>query len=767
MYSQHLLKLLLKKDGGLSPLSFNLTNSLYNITDFMAFPHYIQADTMDCGPTCLRMIAKFYGKTYSAQTLRAKCHISRNGVSMLGISDAAEQLGFRTSGVKIPWEKMRDEIPLPCIAHWEQDHFVVVYDIKRKKNGKDLIYVSDPAQMRLVYTKDEFLRYWYSTEVKNEKVGTALLLEPTPKFYLEDDEKQPGLRLNYLLQYLRPYRKFIVQLFLAMITGSIVSLIFPFITQSVVDFGINNSNLNFIVAALVAQVVLTLGQTANGLIQGWLSLHITTRISVAFISDYLNKLMRLPISFFDTKKLGDIMQRIGDNDRIQSFLTGTLISIIFAVFTFIIYTVIMAHYHAHILLIFLTGSILYALWVTIFLKQRRRLDFKHFKQAADNQNVIVQLISGMQEIKLNNCEKQKRWEWERIQAKLYKISIKSMTLGQTQMVGGLFIDQTKNVIVSFLAAKAVIDGDMTLGMMMAMQYILGQLNVPISQFIGFIQDAQDAKISTERLNEINDMEDEEPIKEDKIQDIPAHKDIVLKDVMFQYNGPHSERVLDGINLTIQADKVTAIVGISGSGKSTLLKLLLGFYKPVEGEITLNDIPLNRYSDSKWRRNCGVVMQEGFIFSDSIEYNIGIIDEIPNREKVQEAAKTANIEPYIARLPLGYDTLIGAEGQGISTGQKQRLLIARAVYKNPAYLFFDEATNSLDANNERVIMENMNHFFKNRTVVIVAHRLSTVKKADNIVVLDKGKIVEQGNHAELVARKGAYYNLVKDQLELGY
>lgn len=731
------------------------------------FPHYLQADDMDCGPTCLRMIAKFYGKNYSLQTLRKNCHISRNGVSMLGISDAAEQLGFRTSGVKIPWEKMRDEIPLPCIAHWEQDHFVVVYDIKRKKNGKDLIYVSDPAQMRLVYTKDEFLRYWHSTEVKNEKVGTALLLEPTPKFYLEDDEKQPGLRLNYLLQYLRPYRKFIVQLFLAMITGSIVSLIFPFITQSVVDFGINNSNLNFIVAALMAQVVLTLGQTANGLIQGWLSLHITTRISVAFISDYLNKLMRLPISFFDTKKLGDIMQRIGDNDRIQSFLTGTLISIIFAVFTFIIYTVIMAHYHAHILLIFLTGSILYALWVTVFLKQRRRLDFKHFKQAADNQNVIVQLISGMQEIKLNNCEKQKRWEWERIQAKLYKISIKSMTLGQTQMVGGLFIDQTKNVIVSFLAAKAVIDGDMTLGMMMAMQYILGQLNVPISQFIGFIQDAQDAKISTERLNEINDMEDEEPVKEDKIQDIPAHKDIVLKDVMFQYNGPHSERVLDGINLTIQADKVTAIVGISGSGKSTLLKLLLGFYKPVEGEITLNDIPLNRYSDSKWRRNCGVVMQEGFIFSDSIEYNIGIIDEIPNREKVQEAAKTANIEPYIARLPLGYDTLIGAEGQGISTGQKQRLLIARAVYKNPAYLFFDEATNSLDANNERVIMENMNHFFKNRTVVIVAHRLSTVKKADNIVVLDKGKIVEQGNHAELVARKGAYYNLVKDQLELGY
>lgn len=558
----------------------------------------------------------------------------------------------------------------------------------------------------------------------------------------------------------------IILFFLAMLTGSIVSLIFPFITQSVVDYGINNSNLNFIIAALIAQVVLTLGQTANGLIQSWLSLHVTTRISIAFISEFLSKLMRLPISFFDAKMLGDIMQRIGDNGRIQSFLTGTLISIVFSFFTFIIYGCIMASYHAGILAIFLTGSILYALWVTVFLKQRRKLDYKRFQQAADNQSNIVQLINGMQEIKLSNCERQKRWDWERIQAKLFKISIKSMSLGQAQQVGGLFIDQTKNVMVSFLAAKAVVDGDMTLGMMMAMQYILGQLNAPISQFIGFIQAAQDAKISMERLNEIHDMDDEEPADENKIQEIPLHKDLVFKNVVHQYDGPHSEKVLDGINLTIRSNKITAIVGMSGSGKTTLLKLLLGFYEPAEGQITLNGIPLNRYSNSKWRRNCGVVMQEGYIFSDTLECNIGVVDDIPDKAKVQKAVKMANIEDYIEELPLRYDTKIGADGQGLSTGQKQRILIARTVYKNPSYIFFDEATNSLDANNEKIIMDNMKQFFKGRTVVIVAHRLSTVKNADTIVVLDKGKIIEQGNHAELITKRGAYFSLVKDQLELG-
>lgn len=738
----------------------------------MKFPIYRQLDAMDCGPTCLRMIAKFYGKNYSLQTLRTKCHITREGVSMLGISDAAELIGFRTEGVKLTWEQLRDNIPFPFIVHWKQRHFVVVYNIKKNRRStlKDdyWVYVADPAGGLLKYKKEDFLKCWYSTREDNLTVGTALIIEPSPRFYEEKDDsnKKSIMRLGYAIHYLRPYTKFIIQFFLAMLTGSMISLIFPFLTQGVVDYGINNSDLNFIIVILIAQVALTLGQTANGLIQSWLSLHVTTRISIAFISDFLAKLMRLPISFFDVKMVGDIMQRIGDNSRIQSFLMGTLLNIIFSCFTFVVYGAIMTTYNLTILGIFLLGSALYAGWVVVFLKKRKELDYKRFQQGADNQSSLVQLINGMQEIKLNSCEKQKRWEWERIQAKMFRISIKSMALGQTQQVGGLFIDQTKNVLVSFIAAKAVVEGDMTLGMMMAMQYILGQLNGPISQFIGFIQAAQDAKISAERLNEIHDMEDEEPEDKEKIREIPSNADLELKNVVFQYEGPHSAKVLDDISLKIPADKVTAIVGVSGSGKTTLLKLLLGFYKPVSGNISLNNVSLDRYSDSCWRRSCGVVMQEGFIFSDTLENNIGVIDETPDYDRVEHAVKVANVEDFVEGLPLRYNTKIGVDGHGLSTGQKQRLFIARAVYKNPKYIFFDEATNSLDANNEKVIMDNMKNFFEGRTVVVVAHRLSTVKNADAIVVLHKGKIVEQGTHSELIARKGAYYDLVKDQLELG-
>lgn len=731
----------------------------------MKFPNYRQLDTMDCGPSCLRIIAKFYGKTYPLQHLRRLSHITREGVSMLGISDAAEAIGFRTKGVKLTWEQLRDEVPLPCIVHWKQQHFVVVYDIKGKAD-EETVYVSDPAHGLLQYKKDEFLKCWFSTEEDNQKIGTALLLEPTPRFYEEDPEAESKFRLSYLTGYLKPYKRFIIQLFLALLTGSLISMIFPFITQSVVDFGINNSNLNFIILALVAQLVLTFGQTANELIRSWLMLHITTRVSINIVSDFLSKLMRLPIAFFDVKMVGDIMQRISDNNRIQSFLTGSMLNILFSSITFVIYAVIMATYHLNILLIFLAGSALYALWVTVFLKRRRDLDYKRFQQASNNQSNLVQLINGMQEIKLNNCEKQKRWEWERIQAKLYKISIKSLALGQTQQVGGTFIDQSKNVFISFLAAKAVIDGDMTLGMMMAMQYILGQLNAPISQFIGFIQEAQDAKISAERLGEIHDMPNEEPDGETFIREIPQTADMELKNVVFQYDGPHSEKVLDEINLTIKANKVTAIVGTSGSGKTTLLKLLLGFYKPISGDVELNRVKLEKYSPSLWRRNCGVVMQEGFIFSDTLGNNIGVTDEEPNRDKLENAVEIANIKDFVESLPLRYNTKIGADGHGLSTGQKQRLLIARAVYKDPEYIFFDEATNALDANNEKVIMGNLKRFFKGRTVVVVAHRLSTVKNADTIVVLAKGKIVEQGTHNDLTAKKGAYYELVRDQLELG-
>lgn len=540
----------------------------------------------------------------------------------------------------------------------------------------------------------------------------------------------------------------------------------PFLTQSVIDVGIGTSDLNFVIVILIAQVVLVLGQMANELIRSWLMLHMATRISISLISDFLAKLMKLPISFYDSKMVGDIMQRIGDHSRIQSFLTGSLLSIMMAAVTFGVYAVVMGGYNIEILGIFILGSGFYIVWIILFMRKRRKLDYMRFQEASANQSSIVQLITGMQDIKLNGCERQKRWEWERIQARLFNVSVKGLVIGQTQQIGGTFIDQTKNVFISFLAASAVINGDMTLGMMTAMQYIIGQLNAPISQFISFIQEAQDAKISLERLNEIQDQKDEEEKDRDYICEILDGSDIEFKDVVFQYNGPHSEKVLDNINVKIPYNKVTAIVGASGSGKTTMLKMMLGFYEPISGEVLLGGYRISDYSPTVWRKECGIVMQEGFIFSDTISNNIGVSDETPDMVKVKKAVKIANIDDFINGLPLRYNTKIGAEGNGISTGQRQRLLIARAAYRNARYLFFDEATNSLDANNEKVIMENLNKLFKNKTVVIVAHRLSTVKNADNIIVLNKGKVVEQGTHKELTQVQGYYYNLVKNQLELG-
>ncbi len=725
------------------------------------FPHHKQLDAMDCGPTCLQIISSFYGRSYSLVNLRQKCHITREGVSLLGISDAAEAIGFRTMGVKISWEQLRNEASLPCIVHWNQRHFVVVYKIK-----KDFVYISDPAHGLLKYTKEDFLKAWLQDRTSEQHRGIALLLDPTPKFYKEKGDEDKRLSFIYLISYLRPYKQFLVQLFLAMLISSLMSLILPFLTQSVVDVGIGTGNINFVVVILIAQVMLTIGQLANNLIRSWLMLHLSTRVSISLLSDFLAKLMRLPIAYFDSKMVGDIMQRIGDSSRIQNFLTGTLLSVVMAVISFVIYGAIMAGYNITILGIFLLGSVLYVGWIILFMKRRRKLDYMRFQAASANQSSVVQLINGMQDIKLNNCEKQKRWEWESIQARLYRISIKGLSLGQTQQVGGTFIDQTKNVLISFIAADSVINGSMTLGMMMAMQYIIGQLNAPISQFISFVQESQDAKISLERLSEIHEKEDEEPEDIQRIMSVPDNADIELKNITFQYNGPHSDKVLNEVTLTIPTNKVTAIVGASGSGKTTLLKLLLGFYAPVEGDILLSGRKLDTYNSGVWRQNCGVVMQDGYIFSDTISNNIGVSDEVPDMDKVRNAVDVANIGDYISSLPLGYNTKIGADGNGLSTGQRQRILIARAAYKDAKFLFFDEATNSLDANNEKYIMEKLGNLFVGKTVVIVAHRLSTVKNADNIAVLDKGKLVEQGTHKELIAKQGYYFNLVKNQLELG-
>lgn len=750
----------------------------------MPFPHYTQLDAMDCGPTSLRIVAQHYGRHYSLQTLRERCHITREGVSLLGISDAAESIGFRTTGVKITWEQLRDAATLPCIVHWNQQHFVVVYRIARHR-GKWWIYISDPASGLLKYGEEAFLKAWIQSRELPDAAelsdkagdvtrssslsagkGIALLLEPTPQFYQEKGDEGKRLKFSGLVQYLRPYRSYLVQLALAMLTASVLSLILPFLTQSVVDKGIGTNNLSFVVMMLVAQVVLTLGQLANNLIRSWLMLHMTTRISISLISDFLAKLMRLPIAFFDSKMVGDIMQRIGDYDRIQSFLTGSLLSMGMAVLTFAIYGAVMGGYDLTILGIFLLGSVLYVGWILLFLRRRRKLDYMRFQEAAANQSNIVQLINGMQEIKLNNCEKQKRWEWERIQARLFQVSIKGLVLGQTQEVGGTFIDQTKNVVISFLAASAVIEGEMTLGMMVALQYIIGQLNAPLSQFIQFVQATQDAKISLERLSEIQEKDDEEPTTEERIREIPDSADLEFRGVTFQYDGPHSAKALDDVSVTIPAHKVTAIVGASGSGKTTMLKLLLGFYTPTAGEVLLGDRRIVQYSPSCWRRACGTVMQEGYVFSDTIAGNIGVSDERPDMERVRRATRIANIDTFIDELPLGYNTKIGADGHGLSVGQKQRLLIARAAYKRAKYLFFDEATNSLDANNERTIMERLERLFEEKTVVVIAHRLSTVRNADKIIVLDHGRIVEQGTHDALTAKRGYYYELVKNQLELG-
>ena len=656
-------------------------------------------------------------------------------------------------------------MPLPCIVHWKQRHFVVVYKIL-----KDKVYIADPAADKLSYTKDEFLKSWLSTRNTNMDQGVALLLEPTPDFYNQSGEKIDKTKFSFLFKYLKPHKKLIIQLVLGLILGSLLQLIFPFLTQSIVDFGIVNNNLSFIYLVLIAQMVLFISRMTVDFIRSWIMLHISTRINISLISDFLIKLMRLPIGFFDSKMTGDIMQRIGDHSRIERFLTGETLNTLFSFFNLIIFGAVLAYYSIKIFLIFLFGSALYIVWVNIFMKRRRELDYKRFQEASAEQSNVIQLIQGMQEIKLHNAEKSMRWDWERIQARLFKVSIKGLALNQYQQSGTVFINETKNILISFFAAYSVIEGQITLGMMLAIQYIIGQLNAPINQFISFIHSFQDAKISLERLGEIHNQNDEEPLwqsgEDDKVAILPKNKSISINDVEFQYDKPHGEMVLKNVSLHIPENKLTAIVGTSGSGKTTLIKLLLGFYKVNKGEILIGDNKLQNFSQPWWRGQIGAVMQEGFIFNDSIAKNIAVGKENIDKKKLLEAVKIANIQEFIEKLPLGYNTKIGGEGHGLSQGQKQRILIARAVYKNPYYLFFDEATNSLDANNERKIMDNLNKFFKGRTVVVVAHRLSTVKNADQIIVIEKGKIIETGTHKELALLIGAYYKLVKNQLELG-
>lgn len=733
------------------------------------FPHYLQPDSKDCGATCLKIIAKHYGKILNIQTLRELSETTREGANLLTLSEAAEKIGFRTLGVKLSLEKLQ-EAPLPCILHWNNNHYVVLYEVKGNgKKAKGLrVCISDPAHGLLEYNQEEFLKFWIgnnATETTEE--GIALLLEPTPIFQQAQDDtaEEKAFGFGLLSKYVWQYKAYVIQLAIGLLAGSLLQLILPFLTQSIVDVGIQNQNIHFIYIVLIAQLFLFFGKTALELIRSWILLHLSTRINISLISDFFIKLMSLPISFFDVRMTGDIMQRINDHHRIERILTTSSLTTLFSVLNMFIMGGVLAYYNLKIFAVFFIGSMAYFFWITLFLKKRASLDYKRFSEVSQEQSKVMELINGMQEIKLHNAEKQKRWGWEYIQARLFKVSMKGLVLEQTQSIGSNFINEFKNIIIVFLSAKLVIDGSITLGMMMAITSIVGNLNGPVVQLIGFIREWQDAKISLARLSEIHDKEDETQQEHGQTQDIISEDDIELKEVSFRYIGSEVP-VIENLNLTIPKNKITAIVGSSGSGKTTLMKLLLKFYEPSSGTIHYGKTDLKYIAQKSWRNHVGTVMQEGYIFNDTIANNIAIGETNINKKRLIYASEVANIATFISEYPLGYNTKIGQEGVGMSTGQKQRLLIARAVYKNPEMLFFDEATSALDANNEKIIMEKLNIFFENKTVVIIAHRLSTVMNADTIVVLEKGKIIETGNHNELVAKKGNYYELVKNQLQLG-
>ena len=727
------------------------------------FPLHIQYDSMQCGIACLRMVLEYFGKEYTTEELDRRCSTTTEGVSMLSIARATEELGLRTVSSRFPVKDL-SEVPLPCILHWNQNHFVVLYKVKKGRK----FYVADPGKGLLTYSAEEFRQHWISTSSQGEEKGVAMFFEPTPAFYEQKStEKAEAKRsFRFLFGYIRQYRKYFFQIVLGLLLTCVLQFVFPFLTQAIVDVGIKTQDVGFIWLILIGQLMLVFSQTAVDFIRRWLLLHISMRINISLVSDFFIKLLKLPMSFFDTKLMGDLMQRMGDHGRVQNFLSSQTLSVFFSALSFVVFGIVLFVYNPFIFFVFLVGSVLYGAWITVFLKRRKVLDYELFERQAENNNKTYQFITTMQEIKLQDCEQRRRWEWESVQTDLFKVQMKSLKLQQTQEAGSIFINEIKNIVITILSATAVIHGDMTLGMMLAVQYIIGQLNSPVEQLMGFIYSLQDVKISLERINEIHTTGNEEDDNRSVSRHADKTKGIALDKGSFKYDFHSPNYTLEDIDIDIPEGKVTAIVGASGSGKTTLIKLILGYYPLNEGSLQICGNDIRHINLKWWRRQCGVVMQDGVIFSESIARNIAVDDAEIDLERLAAAAEIACIKDDVMRLPLKFNTKIGKDGMGLSQGQKQRILIARAVYKNPEFIFLDEATNALDANNERAIVENLDKFYKGKTVVVVAHRLSTVRNADQIIVLDKGKVIETGNHDSLIQTKGAYYHLVKNQLELG-
>ena len=723
-----------------------------------------QRDAMDCGPACLSMLCCFYNKNYTIDFLREKCFLTRDGVSLLSISEAAKNIGFETFSAKVSLSTLLEEHKtlLPCILHWDQNHFVVLHKVSRSFwHKKTQFHIADPGFGKIVIDEATLKKHWADSEGK----GIALFLNPTDSFYEKEPIKTKDNRFKYLLKFLTPYPKQIALMFLLLLIGSGLSLVFPFLTQSLIDQGVTAKDLNYISLILLAQLALFIGLISVEILRNWITLYLGTRLSITVISQFFKKLLLLPMKFFDTKHIGDFNQRIADNNRIEHFLTSQSLITLFSIVSFFVYFGVLWYYDLRIILVYISLSAIAVLWSLFWLKKRKYLDYFLFQQHSENQEAIYEIINGIAEIKLNQMENTKRRQWEAIQEKLFKSNIRTLKINQLQNSGYEFINQVKNILVTFLSAMFVIKGSMSLGELLSVSYIIGQMNSPINQLIGFFRSLQDADLSLERLSEVENHPVEDTENLVPIPQMPQ-TGIVLENVSFQYEGPKSPYIVSDINLRIPNGDITAIVGASGSGKTTLLKLLLKFYPPTQGVLRYNNTAIDELSAEKLRAQCGVVLQDGYLFSDTIEKNICANDDPIDPERLQIAIETANLSDFINTLPLGLHTKIGATGNGISGGQKQRILIARAVYKNPQYIFFDEATSALDAENEHIIHDKLQIFFKEKTVMIIAHRLSTVKNADQIVVLKAGKIVEKGNHNTLVEAKGEYFNLVKNQLELG-